>query len=286
MAFIITWNDSFEAIPSDSNYGYDLDTFIQNVKIGVRERAELEHIWKIGATDGQHVPGLVRVIKVDTDANILAYSGKANAIAFATDTKKFYRNTADGANWSVIDIDHGSLSGLTDDDHTIYLLADGTRALTGNLSAGSKKITNLADPTADTDAASKGYVDDQYVPTEMDGVNADDSNTTASASFVDVEDLSISIDINGTSDEIYFQSYINFSLTNNSYRVQFQIVENSTVLALGGGNDALYGHIIQLSGYKTGLSAGTYTLKAQIKSVDSQTITYTYRSLSVIVVRG
>jgi len=35
-------------------------------------------------------------------------------------------------------IDHGAdLTGLSDDDHTIYLLADGTRALTGNLSVGA-----------------------------------------------------------------------------------------------------------------------------------------------------
>lgn len=55
--------------------------------------------------------------------------------------------------------DHGLLSGLSDDDHTIYLKADGTRALTGDLSAGSKKITNLADPVNAQDAATKAYVD-------------------------------------------------------------------------------------------------------------------------------
>jgi len=39
--------------------------------------------------------------------------------------------------------DHGDLSGLSDDDHQQYLLADGTRALTGDLSAGANMITNL-----------------------------------------------------------------------------------------------------------------------------------------------
>lgn len=37
-------------------------------------------------------------------------------------------------------IDHGSLAGLGDDDHPQYLLADGTRALTGNWDAGSFEI--------------------------------------------------------------------------------------------------------------------------------------------------
>ena len=40
--------------------------------------------------------------------------------------------------------DHGALSGLDDDDHTQYLLADGSRALGGNLDGGGNKIINLA----------------------------------------------------------------------------------------------------------------------------------------------
>ena len=57
-------------------------------------------------------------------------------------------------------IDHGGLSGLTDDDHTIYTKADGTRAFTGDQSMGSNKLTSLATPTAGTDGANKAYVDD------------------------------------------------------------------------------------------------------------------------------
>lgn len=36
--------------------------------------------------------------------------------------------------------DHGDLSGLTDDDHIIYFLADGTRVLTGEMNAGANTI--------------------------------------------------------------------------------------------------------------------------------------------------
>lgn len=49
--------------------------------------------------------------------------------------------------------DHGALMGLGDDDHTQYLLADGSRALGGDWSAGTHKITNLAAPTNANDAA-------------------------------------------------------------------------------------------------------------------------------------
>jgi len=48
--------------------------------------------------------------------------------------------------------DHGILGGLTDDDHTIYVLADGTRAMTGAL-------TLSGDPTAALEAATKQYAD-------------------------------------------------------------------------------------------------------------------------------
>ena len=39
--------------------------------------------------------------------------------------------------------DHGSLAGLTDDDHAQYVLADGTRALSGAWDMGNQLITNL-----------------------------------------------------------------------------------------------------------------------------------------------
>jgi hypothetical protein len=40
-------------------------------------------------------------------------------------------------------IDHGSLLGLLDDDHTQYLLVDGSRAMSGSLDMGANSITNV-----------------------------------------------------------------------------------------------------------------------------------------------
>lgn len=40
--------------------------------------------------------------------------------------------------------DHGALTGLSDDDHTIYLLASGARALAGNWSLGGFNLTGAA----------------------------------------------------------------------------------------------------------------------------------------------
>ena len=56
--------------------------------------------------------------------------------------------------------DHGGMDGLGDDDHIIYIKKDGTRAFTGEQSMGTNKLTNVTDPTADQDAATKKYVDD------------------------------------------------------------------------------------------------------------------------------
>jgi hypothetical protein len=57
------------------------------------------------------------------------------------------------------DLDHGSLDGLGDDDHTQYILVDGSRAFTGNQSMGGNLITSVLDPVNAQDAATKAYVD-------------------------------------------------------------------------------------------------------------------------------
>lgn len=55
---------------------------------------------------------------------------------------------------------HGLLSGLSSDDHIQYLLVDGTRSMSGNLNMNTHSITNVVDPSANQDAATKKYVDD------------------------------------------------------------------------------------------------------------------------------
>lgn len=78
----------------------------------------------------------------------------------ATDGQVLTADGAGGAAWEdPSGGDHGALTGLADDDHTQYVLADGTRALTGDLSMGSNKLTNVTDPTSAQDAATKAYVD-------------------------------------------------------------------------------------------------------------------------------
>jgi len=62
--------------------------------------------------------------------------------------------------------DHGGLAGLGDDDHTQYLLVDGTRAMSGNLDMGTNAITNV------------GNVDGVDVSAHAADVNAHINNLT------------------------------------------------------------------------------------------------------------
>lgn len=56
-------------------------------------------------------------------------------------------------------LDHGSLGGLLDDDHTQYILVAGTRAFTGNQDMGGNLLTGLGAPVSANDATRKAYVD-------------------------------------------------------------------------------------------------------------------------------
>lgn len=51
----------------------------------------------------------------------------------------------DGTSWGNFEatLDHGSLLGLGDDDHTQYLLVSGTRPMSGDLDMGGNSITNV-----------------------------------------------------------------------------------------------------------------------------------------------
>lgn len=101
--------------------------------------------------------------KEDIDADTL---GGHPASEFAT--QSFVTNKIAEASLSGSDVD---LSG--------YVSKDGSTTMTGNLQMGGKKVVNLGTPTADTDAATKGYVD--ALQSEFDTHNHDSLYDTKGA---------------------------------------------------------------------------------------------------------
>jgi hypothetical protein len=93
----------------------------------------------------------------DNDHTQYLMTGTAPLAVTAQDMALTLSGTDLGVNGSnalyIIDsgIDHGSIGGLGDDDHTIYSLADGTRAYTG--------VVGGITPTSTAHLTTKGYVD-------------------------------------------------------------------------------------------------------------------------------
>ena len=125
-----------------------------------------EHIDHSGVsiTAGSGISGggdLTTTRTLDLDINSLSVATIA-----AGDFVPFWDITATATNKKVTfanfegTLDHGNLAGLADDDHTQYILVGGTRAFTGEQSMGTNKLTNVLDPTANQDVATKKYVDD------------------------------------------------------------------------------------------------------------------------------
>jgi len=125
------------------------------------------------------------------NASQTAYTNAA--ISLANTSMKNYVDAANASMQAYVDTkavsDHGFLSNLTGDGHPQYLLVNGSRAMTGNLSLGSHYVTNVLDPSVGTDAATKGYVDS--VNTSMK--NYVDTANTSMKNYVDTRDAKIGV---------------------------------------------------------------------------------------------
>jgi len=97
-----------------------------------------QNITNVGNVDGRDV---------SADGTTLDNHVGSTANPHSTDLSNLGSGTLAELNVLITDAtltdDHGSLNGLSDDDHTQYLLADGTRAMTGALDMGTNNITNV-----------------------------------------------------------------------------------------------------------------------------------------------
>jgi hypothetical protein len=102
-----------------------------------------------GVTDHGQLTGLgdddhTQYILVDGSR---AFTGTVGGIDPVASSDLVTKNYVDGY---FAGLEHGDLLGLGDDDHTQYLLVDGTRAMSGNLNLGSNDITNPGASTFST----------------------------------------------------------------------------------------------------------------------------------------
>ena len=106
--------------------------------------SDVSHNDLTGVTSDQHHPQLHAAAHADGAGDEI--SVESLATAGGTGTVPVGNGTG-----GLIMGDHGNISGLSDDDHTQYILVDGTRAFSGVVSG----IT----PTTTSHLATKGYVD-------------------------------------------------------------------------------------------------------------------------------
>ena len=72
---------------------------------------------------------------------------------------------------------NGTWVALSETDTSLYIKKDGTVAFTGEQSMGTHKLTNVVNPTANQDAATKKYVDDSVGASLVTGEAIDGSST-------------------------------------------------------------------------------------------------------------
>ena len=121
----------------------------------------------VNIADAEIVKRAVRHAMTSAEWAVSDIIMRAGELGYETDTHKF--KVGDGSST------YAQLSYPIQDG---TMLADGSVPMAANLSLGGFKITNLAEPTEDTDAASKEYVDDvitialvgNYIPTGQKGV--------------------------------------------------------------------------------------------------------------------
>ena len=116
------WDDTFESLPTDGSQGSTGDDAIRAIKVGKREREELEHNFEDPSTQ-LHKPGLCSVVFVGTTAEISALAIiKSGGVAY--DTKLEVLKGFNGTEWIPLARIHADLLNLDVDDHPQYLHLD------------------------------------------------------------------------------------------------------------------------------------------------------------------
>jgi hypothetical protein len=136
------------SVPSlNLTYYYQGDTNYTHVDTPAQAIIINDHGDLIGLDDDDHIQ---YILANGTRAFTSTVSGVAPTEDAHLSTKLYVDDAISTLSGSIV-FDHGDLTGLSDDDHTQYILADGTRAFTGTVSGVA--------PTEDAHLTTKSYVD-------------------------------------------------------------------------------------------------------------------------------
>ncbi len=121
MTHATEWGDAFEALPTDDNYGYEIDNYIRELKVSTRERIAVDHEMKVSTThDGKHkkvtfrkqtanpttgteegflftkdVSDKIELFWKDEDGNVVQLTSAGKILSFPSGTEMvFYQDTA------------------------------------------------------------------------------------------------------------------------------------------------------------------------------------------------
>jgi len=137
------------------------------------------------STDKAKLDGIEVLATADQSAAEVPYDNAASGLT-ATDVQSAI-DELDAASVT----DHGALTGLGDDDHTQYLLVDGTRAMTGNITMTGVGTVDGRDVSADgskLDGIEIGATADQSAAEVVFTPDGDIAAATVQAAIVEVRD--------------------------------------------------------------------------------------------------
>lgn len=226
---------------------------------------------------GQTISGLYTEINASLEAVMSCQYGSTEPTVKPTgclwwDTATAYLRRWDGSVWRNI---------LPISTSTV-LMADGTTAMSGALAMGSNRITGLAAPTADADAATKLYVDDE-IASAVSGVDPNLGTGSYSVFFASSANQTLTASVSPAADYVdLFLSMSGGVIASGTFTVR----RTRVLLPTGGtGNEVLVlDHVFggQTTKVYASVSGATLSLRMEVNvtSILALTISGNYKAVS------
>ena len=146
-------------------------------------------------------------------------------------TGSYYLDSADftGTDWTDLTDagattlhkhDHGGMDGLGDDDHTIYLLADGTRALSANWDVGAFTVTALRFVSDQTTGTAPFTVASTTVVSNLNADLLDGSEGSAYLLIANIDDIPVDAETNAPISSNWAYDHENAADPHTGYRLE------------------------------------------------------------------